>query len=134
MLKTVQNILDAKRSAQLLTVSPDETVQAAVEIMASEHISSLPVMRDAKLVGIISERDYIRKAAPERRLPWKILINELMTSEVIHVTPEETVENCMTIMTSNRIRHLPVLRGSALVGMVSISDLIKTSRRGHSQC
>ncbi len=134
MVTTVQNILDAKKSTQVLTVSPDDSVQSAVEIMASEHISSLPVMDDDNLVGIISERDYIRKAAPNRRLPWKILIKDLMTREVVHVTPEETINNCMTIMTSRRIRHLPVLRDSTLVGIVSITDLIRTLRQGRSQC
>ena len=133
-MTTVQQILDAKTSTKVLTISPDETVQDAIEIMAYERVSSLSVMEGKTLVGIISERDYIRKAAPDRRLPWKILINELMTSEVIHVAPEETVENCMTIMTKKRIRHLPVLQGSDLVGMVSISDLIRTRHEERAAC
>ena len=133
-MTTVQNILDGKKSTQVLTISPDETVQSAIEIMAYKHVSSLPVMDGANLVGIISERDYIRKVAPERQLPWKILIKDFMTRKVIHVTPEETIENCMTIMTDKRIRHLPVLQGSNLVGMVSISDLIRSRREGRAEC
>ena len=129
-MTTVQQILDTKSSTEVLTVSPDETVQSAIEIMAYKHVSSLPVVDGANLVGIISERDYIRKAAPERQLPWKIFIKDYMTRKVIHVTPEETVDNCMTIMTEKRIRHLPVMQGSALVGMVSISDLIRIRREG----
>lgn len=133
-MTTVQDILDAKKSTQVLTISPDDTVQSAVEIMASERISSLPVMEKTNLVGIISERDYIRKAAPKRQLPWKILVKELMTKEVNHVTPQETVDECMTIMTNKRIRHLPVLRGSNLVGIVSITDVMRIRRQGRSQC
>lgn len=132
MTITVNNILDSKNSSQVLTVSPDDTVQFAVEIMASERVSSLPVIENDKLVGIISERDYIRKAAPKRLLPWQVLVKELMTMEVIHVTPEETVENCMTIMTGKGIRHLPVLHGNDLVGIVSITDLIRIRNEGRS--
>ena len=73
-MTTVQQLLDAKASTQVFTVSPNETVQDAIEIMAYEHISSLPVMEGENLVGIISERDYIRKVAPERQLPWKVFI------------------------------------------------------------
>ncbi len=124
MQTTVQQILDSKGTTKVLTISPNDTVQSAVEIMASERISSLPVMQDSTLVGIISERDYIRKAAPKRRLPWEILVKELMTSEVIHVTPEESIDSCLKTMTSNRIRHLPVVQADALIGIVSISDLI----------
>ena len=130
MTTTVADVLDAKQSAQVLTVSPDDTVQFAIEIMASKSIGSLPVVENSDLVGIISERDYIRKAAPKRQLPWEILIKELMTTEVIHVGPDETVENCMRLMVGNRIRHLPVLQGDDLVGIVSITDLIRKRSEG----
>lgn len=125
--RTVSELLEG-REGQLFTISPEASVQEALEMMAAKTISSLPVTRGADLLGIISERDYIRKAVPRRVVPWDILVRDIMTKDVICVTREATVRDCMELMSSNRIRHLPVVDGKALVGMLSISDIVRALR------
>lgn len=127
MIFNVNHILDKKNDA-IFTISPDATVQEAVEIMAEKTISALPVIVDDIVVGIISERDYIRKAAPKRLLPWEIKIKELMTVEVISTTTTDSIHNCMKTMAEHRIRHLPVIENQQLIGMISISDVVRALR------
>jgi CBS domain-containing protein len=103
-------------------------VQEALEIMASKRISSLPVTRGADLVGILSERDYIRQSVPRRIAPWDVLVRDIMTKNVICVTSDTTLRACMDLMSSHRIRHLPVVDGKTLVGMLSISDIVPALR------
>jgi CBS domain-containing protein len=125
--RVVRDLLKGK-DQQLFTVAPDATVQAALEIMASKRVSSLPVMVGSELVGIFSERDYIRRAVPKRIAPWDVLVKDLMTDKVICVTADQSVRECMELMTGNKFRHLPVVDGKKLVGMLSISDILKALR------
>jgi CBS domain-containing protein len=120
----VKDLLQQK-DAGLFTTTPETTVQDALEIMVSKGISSLAVLSGQELVGIISERDYIRKAVPKRIVPWEIKVRDIMTANVISVTSENTVRECMELMSSKRIRHLPVVDGKALIGMLSITDIIR---------
>jgi CBS domain-containing protein len=128
MSTRVVSELLASKDRQLFTVSPEATVQEALETMVTSRISSLPVTSGANLVGIFSERDYIRKAVPKRVAPWDILVKDLMTENVICVTSANTIRECMELMCSNRIRHLPVVDGKLLVGMLSISDIVRALR------
>ena len=123
-MKTVNQILDGKNTG-IITVSPNDTVQDALEIMAEKRISSFPVIEKGNVVGIISERDYIRKAVPKRVAPWDITVREIMSEKVIYVSPEDPIDECMRLMTTNHFRHLPVKNGDDLVGMLSISDVLK---------
>jgi CBS domain-containing protein len=125
MSTRVVSELLANKDRQLFTVSPEATVQEALETMVTSRISSLPVTSGANLVGIFSERDYIRKAVPKRVAPWDILVKDIMTENVICVTSDNTIRECMELMCSNRIRHLPVVDGKMLVGMLSISDIVR---------
>jgi CBS domain-containing protein len=125
--RTVGELLQAKDD-HVFTISPEASVQEALELMVVESISSLPVTRGAELVGIVSERDYIRKAVPRRLVPWEIRVQEIMTQEVMCVTRSNSIQECMELMTSNRIRHLPVVEGRTLVGMLSISDIVRALR------
>lgn len=108
MIFIIQQILD-KKDSKIFTTTPDNTVQEAIEIMAEKNFGALPVMVDDNMVGIISERDYIRKAAPKRQLPWELSVNDLMTKDVISVTANESINNCLKTMSNNHIRHLPVV-------------------------
>jgi CBS domain-containing protein len=123
----VRDLLEGKVQ-QLFTISPEATVQEALEIMASKRISSLPVMRGADLVGIVSERDYIRRAVPRRIAPWDVLVKNIMTEKVICVTSDNTIRECMELMSRHRFRHLPVVDAKLLIGMLSISDLLQALR------
>jgi len=125
MSTRVVSELLANKDRQLFTVSPEATVQEALETMVTSRISSLPVTSGANLVGIFSERAYIRKAVPKRVAPWDILVKDIMTENVICVTSDNTIRECMELMCSNRIRHLPVVDGKILVGMLSISDIVR---------
>ncbi len=125
MSTRVVSELLASKDQQLFTVSPEATVQEALEILASKRISSLPVTRGAELVGILSERDYIRQSVPKRVAPWDVLVKDIMTENVICVTSDTTIRECMELMSSHRFRHLPVVDGGKLVGMLSISDIVR---------
>ena len=125
--RAVGELLQGKDD-QVYTVSPDASVQEALELMVAKGISSLPVTLGGTLVGIVSERDYIRKAVPRRIVPWEVRVQEIMTREVICVTRNDTIRDCMERMTSNRIRHLPVVEGGILIGMLSISDIVRALR------
>lgn len=125
---TVGHLLEKKNNT-MFTISADASVQDALEIMAKEKISSLPVMDEQKkLIGIISERDYIRKAVPERKVPWEIVVSDYMTKEVITVGKQDYLQECMKIMSGNRIRHLPVLENETLLGILSITDVVRALR------
>lgn len=123
-MRVVSELLESN-GRQLFTVAPQAIVQEALEVMVTKNVSALPVTRGADLVGIISERDYIRKAVPRRIAPWDILVQDIMTENVICVTQADSIRQCMELMCNNRIRHLPVLDGKTLVGMLSISDIVR---------
>lgn len=125
--RSVGQLIQSERR-EVFTVAPEATVQEALERMAEKRISSLPVTEGGALVGILSERDYIRKAVTRRIAPWDLQVRELMTRDVITVTRQDSIETCMELMTSRRIRHLPVVEGQRLVGMLSISDIVRALR------
>ena len=120
---TIREILNHKGGATW-TVTPETTVFEAIQLMAEKNIGALLVIKEAKLAGIISERDYTRKVALKGRSSKDTRVNEILSGQVIHVSPEHTVEQCLRLMTEHRVRHLPVLDGQKIVGVISIGDLV----------
>jgi CBS domain-containing protein len=116
-------ILDRK-GREVWSIAPDATVYEAIEQMAERRIGALPVVAGDLLLGIVSERDYARRVILEGRSSKEALVEEIMTAPVVTVEEPSSIEDAMRIMTENRIRHLPVVRGRRLVGMVSIGDLV----------
>ena len=121
---TVDSVLKRKGS-EVWFVTPDQTVYEAIERMADKAVGALLVISDGKLVGIISERDYARKVILKGRSSRTTLVKEIMTSPVIFVTLDQVVDECMHLMTRNRIRHLPIVENEKVLGVVSIGDLVK---------
>lgn len=122
-METIGSILSNKGGA-IWSVAPETTVYDAIALMAEKRVGALLVLSDDRLAGIISERDYARKVILQGRSSKETPVREVMTSSLITVTPEHTVEECMRIMTNHRIRHLPVLRQGKLAGVISIGDLV----------
>ncbi len=119
----VSEILSHKGS-NAWSISPTSTVYDAIQMMADKNVGALLVTEGSKLVGIISERDYTRKVALKGKSSKQTSVSEILSGQVIHVTPAHSVEDCMRLMTDHRIRHLPVLEGDKVVGIVSIGDLV----------
>jgi len=124
-MKTVQHVLEMKGSA-VHTVSPQTSVFDALRVMAQHDVGALVVIEGGRLVGILSERDYARKVVLLGRVSRETPVREIMTPEVVRVSPQDGVEACMALMTQRRIRHLPVLEGDRLAGIVSIGDVVKS--------
>lgn len=112
------------KGSHVWSISPEATVFDAIELMAEKNVGALPVMEQGKPLGIVSERDYTRKVALKGKASKQTLVREIMFTPVISATPDHTVEECLRIMTENRVRHLPILDGDALCGIVSIGDLV----------
>jgi CBS domain-containing protein len=120
---TIGMILHHKGCA-VWSVTPDATVYEAIGILAEKNIGALPVVDGGRLVGIFSERDYTRKVALEGRSSRDTRVREIVSAPVISITPEHSIEDAMRLMSEKHIRHLPVLEGDKMVGMVSIGDLV----------
>lgn len=125
MLTTVKQLL-AQKGNVVWSVKPDTTVYEAIELMAEKNIGSVLVIdSDGGLCGILSERDYIRKIAIRGKSSRTTPVSEIMTDRVLVVAPNETIDRCMSLMTDKRLRHLPVMDGDKLVGVISIGDVVK---------
>jgi CBS domain-containing protein len=120
---SIHEILDHKGNA-VWTVSPDTTVFEAIQLMSEKNVGALLVTEQGKLIGIVSERDYTRKVALKGRTSKDLHVRDIISEKVMSVTPQNTVEECMRLMTENRVRHLPVLDGEKIIGVVSIGDLV----------
>lgn len=124
-MKTVAEILKSKASPVIYSVGPDSSVLDAIKMMAQHSIGALVVLDEGKVVGIVTERDYSRKVILKNRAAVTTPVRDIMTSAVIYVTPDQNSQECMALMTERRLRHLPVMDGTRLIGLVSIGDLVK---------
>jgi CBS domain-containing protein len=124
-MSTVAQILQSKPDRAVHTISPETTVFDALKLMAEKNIGALVVLEGGRIAGLVTERDYARKVALMAKASREIPVREIMTTGVMYVGPERSSEECMALMTEKRFRHLPVLEGGKLVGLVSIGDLVK---------
>lgn len=123
----VAQVIKNKSEQDIFTISPEATVLEAIKIMADKGIGALVVADGEKVVGILSERDYTRKVTLMERSSYSTTVAEIMTSKVITVSLNSTVEECLQLMTDRHLRHLPVLDNEKLVGFISIGDLVKAA-------
>ncbi len=123
-MKTIKQLLEEKGAA-VWSIRPDASVYDALALMADKTIGALLVMDGDKMVGLVSERDYARNVVLKGRASKKTRVSEIMSPRVICVEPEQTVEEGMALMTEKRVRHLPVIEGGSVLGLVSIGDLVK---------
>ena len=125
-MKTAAEILKSKADpARVLRITPEASVYDAVRLMTDKSVGALLVTEGERVVGIYTERDHLRKVAAEERQPRQIRVREVMSSPVMYVRPAHTSDECMALMTENRLRHLPVMDGERLLGLISIGDLVK---------
>jgi len=123
-MKSVQQVLEGKRH-KLISIAPDATVLDALKVMADVEIGALVVLEGERLVGIFSERDYARKVVLQGKTSKDTPVREVMTPKVLCVRPEQTMDECMALMTDKRVRHLPVLNHKHVIGVISIGDVVK---------
>ena len=123
-MKTVAQLLRTK-SHGVLSIAPDTAVFQALQLMAEKNVGALLVLDGASLVGIFSERDYARKVILVGKSSRDTLVREIMSAHVLYVRPEQTIEDCMALMTDKHVRHLPVLEDERVVGVISIGDVVK---------
>lgn len=124
-MANVQQLLNSK-SNQVWTTDPDETVFDAIRMMADKDVGALVVIEGGKPIGILTERDYARKVILEDRQSKTTPVRDVMSTRIVCASPEQTIEECMAVMTEKRVRHLPVLEDGKLAGIVSIGDLVKS--------
>lgn len=124
-MATVKNILDTKGS-EIFTITPDTTVYHALELMVEKNVSAMLVMENDKLAGIFTERDYARKVVLKGKKSRETQISEIMTSNLITVSPGSSIDECMELMTGKYIRHLPVIDDGKLAGIISIGDVVRS--------
>ena len=123
-MATVEKMLQGKDD-KVWSIGPDETVYAAIEKMDKKSIGALPVTLDDELIGILSERDYARKIVLKNRSSKTTSVKEIMTTRVLYTYPQQSIDECMAVMTNHRIRHLPVISDNRLVGIISLGDVVK---------
>jgi len=128
----VKSVLRVKEHA-VWSISPEATVYEAIEQMAERQIGALVVLIGGKLAGIVSERDYARKVILKGKSSHETRVREIMTTPALSVTPHHSVDECMRLMTSRRVRHLPVLEGDKVIAMVSIGDLVNWIITSHEE-
>lgn len=123
-MRTVRQLLGSK-TPEIFAVSPDASVLDAIKLMAEKGVGAVLAMQGAHLCGIVSERDYARKVVLQGRSSSNTPVRDIMTAKVVTVRPDDNVDHCMQVVTEHRIRHLPVAEGDAIVGVISIGDLVK---------
>lgn len=126
-MTTVSQVIQQKKDASIYTISPDDSIVDAVNLMATKDIGAVIVTNNQRVVGILSERDCARKVIMQNLVAEDTLVSEIMTANVISVRLNNTVEECLTLMTDRHLRHLPVIENDALVGLVAIGDLVKAT-------
>lgn len=124
-MKTVAQLLAAKVQQDVYTTTPETSVLEALRVMAEKNVGALPVVKGNELVGIVSERDYARKMVLQGRSSYATSVSTIMTAAVIIILPQQTVADCLALMTEHRLRHLPVMGNGKLIGLLSIGDLVK---------
>ena len=124
MPTNVSSLLNHKQGP-VVSIGPDATVYETIEKMVAHNVGSMVVMRDDALLGIFTERDYLRRLVLQGRTSRETLVREVMTSDLVTVTPEVSINECLGMMTERKIRHLPVLTGDTLVGVISIGDCVR---------
>lgn len=130
---TIEAVLKAKSQQQILSIAPQQTVYEALEKMATHNVGALLVLENGRLVGILSERDYARRGILHGLSSRETPVREIMTRNVITITPRQAVDECMTRMTTHHFRHLPVVEDDQVIGMISVGDLVKWVIRGQKQ-
>jgi CBS domain-containing protein len=132
-MMSIDELLRTKEIKEVWSISPDATVYEALQEMAARDIGAVLVVEDSRLAGIFSERDYARKIVLKGKSSLDTPIREVMTAEIVTISPDTSVEDCMTLMTDFHIRHLPVVSKGELVGLVSIGDIVKAIINGQSK-
>jgi CBS domain-containing protein len=125
-MQTVARLLESKESLDVCTISPDATVFDAIKVFAEQNLGALIVTEKGILSGLITERDYARKVILQGRSSKETFVKEIMTENIIYVSPNDTVNDCMEVMLNKYIRHLPVVEGGRLVGIISMGDVVKS--------